>query len=145
MKRVKILLVMVLSLVLCLALVACNAPADKDVTNSNAGTNSTNGEGTQIEGNKLTNETVVDTGWQCTYHTADGDKIYTRFILAADGTYNQIIAINELYDHSEKGTYEVKGGALYLYLNGDTTASIVYEYKNGNLVNSGNEYTPYEG
>lgn len=86
---------------------------------------------------------MVGTGWQCTYHTDAGDKVYTRFILAADGTYNQILAINELYDHSEEGTYEVTDGKLYLYLEGDTGSATVYESKNGNLINSGNEYTPY--
>ncbi len=143
MKKFKMLFAAVLALVICLTLVACNSPDETGDADSGTSSDYTSEESTQIEENALTNENVAGTGWQCTYHNDDGDKIYTRFILAADGTYNQIIAINELYDHSEKGTYEVKGGALYLYQNGDTNASTVYEYKNGNLINEGNEYTPY--
>ena len=97
----------------------------------------------QIEGSKLTSENVVGTAWQCTYHTEEGDKIYTRFWLYEDGTYKQLIAINGLFDRYDNGSYEVKGGKLYLYLNGETATSTVYEYKNDNLTNDGNEYTPY--
>ena len=112
-----------------------DAVADSDTTYTD------NKENAQIEGSKLTEENVVGTGWQCTYHTDDGNKIYTRFTLATDGTYNQIIAINGLFDHSEKGTYEVKNGKLYL--NSDANTSTVYEYKNGNLFNDKNEFTAY--
>ena len=124
-----------LVLVLCLSLCACGGNADGD--------NSGPTKPTQIEGNKLTADNVVGTGWQCTYHTDDDNKIYTRFMLAEDGTYKQLIAINELFDRYENGTYEVKGGKLYLYLNGDTNSSTVYEYKNKNLVNDGHEFTTY--
>ncbi len=143
MKKLEMLFAAVLVLIICLTSGACNGSVETDGSDAGTSSDCTSEESTQIEGNTLTNENVAGTGWQCTYYNDDGDKIYTRFILAADGTYNQIIAINELYDHSEKGTYEVKGKALYLYQNGDTNASTVYEYKNGNLLNDGNEYTPY--
>ena len=119
---------------------ACGNTADND-GKANGGYVSE--EDTQIEGSKLTSENVVGTAWQCTYHTDDGDKIYTRFWLYEDGTYKQLIAINELFDRYDNGTYEVKDSKLYLYLNGDTSSSTVYEYKKGNLTNNGNEYTPY--
>lgn len=96
-----------------------------------------------LDGNKLTKSNVIRTGWQCTYYTDNGDKVYTRFILDFDSKYQQLFAINGLLDHTDKGTYEVKGGKLYLYLNGETATSTVYEYKNENLTNNGNEYTPY--
>lgn len=130
-----------LLMVVCLAVSLCAcAGGGNDGGNSDGA--AVDGASSPIEGNKLTSENVVGTGWQCTYHDND-KKIYTRFILSEDGTYDQIIAIDELFDHREKGTYEVKGGKLYLYLNGDTSSSTVYEYKKGNLLNSGNQYTPY--
>ena len=141
---IKIKNIICLFLIVCVVagLCACGGKLSNNSTDTGADTTYADGkENAQIEGSKLTNENIVGTGWQCTYHTDDGDKIYTRFILAADGTYKQIIAINELYDHSEKGTYEVKDGKLYL--NSDTNTSTVYEYKNGNLFNNGNEFTAY--
>ena len=131
-----------LFLVLCLAfsLCACGGTVDNG---GDADNNYVSEESTQIEGDKLTSENVVGRGWQCTYHTGGGDKIYTRFWLYEDGTYKQLIAINELFDRYDNGTYEVKGGKLYLYLNGDTASATVYEHKNGNLLNDGNEYVPY--
>lgn len=142
--------VLCLFLVICFAVSLC-ACGNKPATNDNAPGNSTgnstganidSNEKPQVEDNKLTAENVAGAGWQCTYHTGD-DKIYTRFVLADDGTYKQIIAKNGLFDHSETGTYEVKGGKLYLYLNGDTNSATAYEPKGENLLNNGNEYTPY--
>ena len=135
-----------LFLVLCLAfsLCACGGNSTDNGGNLGDGASAVVSEvSTQIEGSKLTSENVVGTAWQCTYHTDEGDKIYTRFWLYEDGTYKQLIAINGLFDHHDYGTYEVKGGKLYLYLNGETATSTVYEYKNENLTNDGNEYTPY--
>ena len=134
-----------LFLVLCLAFsfCACGGNSTDNGGDAGDGGNAVGEVSTQIEGSKLTSENVVGTAWQCTYHTNEGDKIYTRFWLYEDGTYKQLIAINELFDRYDNGTYEVKGGKLYLYLNGDTSTSTVYEYKNGNLLNDGNEYTPY--
>ena len=137
--------------IICLALILCacggnTAKDDSSVDTDNADSKYFDEYGNpilvELEGEKLTAENVVSTGWQCTYNSGD-DKIYTRFTLEADATYKQIIAINGLFDHSETGTYEVKNGKLYLYLNGDSASGTVYEYKNGNLFNSGNEFTPY--
>ena len=133
-----------LFLIVCVVVGLCSCGEKPANNNTDTGTDTTYADSKdheQIEGSKLTNENIAGTGWQCTYHTEDGDKIYTRFILAADGTYNQIIAINGLFDHSEKGTYEVKNGKLYLNCN--TNTSTIYEYKNGNLFNNGNEFTAY--
>lgn len=95
-----------------------------------------------LEGNKLTKSNVIRTGWQSRY-TENGDEIYTRFILDFDAKYKQIFAINGLFDHSITGTYEVKGGKLYLYPDADPSSPDVYEYKSGNIVNNGHEFTPY--
>ena len=132
-----------LFLVLCLTFGLCACGGNTVDNGGNADAGYVSEENTQIEGSKLTSENVVGTAWQCTYHTDDGDKIYTRFWLYEDGTYKQLIAINELFDRYDYGNYEVKDSKLYLYLNGDTSSSTVYEYKNDNLTNDGNEYTPY--
>ena len=95
-----------------------------------------------LEGNKLTKSNVIRTGWQCTY-TENGDKTYTRFVLDFDAKYKQIFAINGVLDHSINGTYEVKGGKLYLYPDADPSNPDVYEYKDGNITNNGHEFTPY--
>ena len=128
---------------LCLTFGLCACSGNTVDNGGDAGNNYVSEETPQIEGSKLTSENVVGTAWQCTYHTEEGDKIYTRFWLYEDGTYKQLIAINGLFDRYDNGSYEVKGGKLYLYLNGETATSTVYEYKNDNLTNDGNEYTPY--
>ena len=132
-----------LFLALCLTFGLCACSGNTVDNGGDAGNNYVSEETPQIEGSKLTSENVVGTAWQCTYHTEEGDKIYTRFWLYEDGTYKQLIAINGLFDRYDNGSYEVKGGKLYLYLNGETATSTVYEYKNDNLTNDGNEYTPY--
>lgn len=136
MKHLGRLFTAVLAAVICLSLVACGGNPSDQPDGEDAGTT------TQISGNKLTEENVAGTGWQCTY-TENGDTVYRRFLLSADGTYEAIIAINQLFSHKETGTYGVKGEKLYLYLNGTENDSTVYEFKNGNLFNSGNEFTPY--
>ncbi len=140
---IKIRNIVCLFLVVCVVISFCACDGNTVDNGGSADNNYVSEDNTQIEGDKLTSDNAVGRGWQCTYHTDDGDKIYTRFILADDGTYKQLIAINELFDHYDNGTYEVKSGDLYLYLNGDTSSSTVYKYKNGNLTNDGNEYTPY--
>lgn len=133
MKRI---LAMLLVLALALSFSACGEkPAGGD-----GGSTTTTGS-TQIEGSKLTAENVAGTGWQCTYFESNGDKVYRRFTLAEDGTYRAIIAINELFDHSENGTYEVKNGKLHLQP--ESGDPLIYEYKNDHLWHGGNEFTPY--
>lgn len=144
MKYIVSLFSVILVLSLCLGLCACGGAADNggktdaDPVPDNGGTSSI----TQIEDSKLTKENVAGTGWQCTYFEGE-DKIYRRFTLSAEGEFTAIIAKNELFSHKETGTYDVKDGKLYLYLNGDAASATVYEYKNGNLVNNGNEFTTY--
>ncbi len=142
MKRIKGIFLIMLVLGLCFSLCACGNTASE----GGAGTEATpeqSEEAPKVEGSRLTDENVKGTGWQCTYHNAEGDKIYRRFILSEEGDYRAIIAINELFSYPETGTYEVKDGKLYLYLNGDEASAAVYEYKKGNLINDGNEFTPY--
>ncbi len=140
MKRKSIVLLL-LVFCLTLGLCACADPASEPTKATSDGyTEEEKGEKEEAE--QAFNGDLSGTGWQCTYHSGD-DKIYTRFLLASDGTYNQIIAINELYDHSEKGTYEVKNGRLSLYLNGEASSATVYEIKGEKLILNGNEYTPY--
>ncbi len=139
MKYISALLSIILILSFCLGLCACGGSSDGG---KNANVNSANSTSAQITDSKLTPENVSGTGWQCTYFEGE-DKIYRRFTLSAEGDYTAIIAKNELFSHKETGTYEVKNGKLYLYLNGDTASSTVYEYKNNNLVNNGNEFTTY--
>ncbi len=153
MKKKRLVLFLALVLTLSLALCACgdtfqgegepsheggkgevNAPYENDPENYKS----------QIEESRLSEENVVGTGWQCTYFEEDGDKVYRRFTLSAEKEFQGLVAINELFSHRETGTYEVKDGKLYLYLNGDQGASSVYEYKNGMLVNDGNEYITYK-
>lgn len=145
MKNIKALLGITLSLIICLGLCACGGNSEDGSTNTNTDMSYESNEEaglSEIEGKKLTEENIIGTGWQCTYYDGE-DKIYTRFILSAEKEYKQIFAINGLYSHNENGTYEVKGGKLHLYINGDTASATVYEYKHGNLLNSGNEFEPY--
>lgn len=144
MKHIVSLFSIILVLSLCLGLCACGGAADnggKTDTNS-APDNGETSSITQIEDGKLTKENVAGTGWQCTYFEGE-DKVYRRFTLSTEGEFTAIIAINELFSHKETGTYDVKDGKLYLYLNGDAASATVYEYKNGNLLNNGNEFTTY--
>ncbi len=129
----------IVAILLVLAL-ALSFSACSEKSAESGGSTTTTGS-TQGEGSKLTDDNVVGTGWQCTYFEQNGDKVYRRFTLAEDGTYRAIIAINELFDHSENGTYEVKNGKLYLQP--DSGDVLVYEYKKNNLWHGGNEFTPY--
>lgn len=143
MKRIRGLFVIILILCVCFSLCTCGNTAPNGGASTEATPTEIREEASTIEGTKLTDENVKGTGWQCTYHNAEGDKIYCRFTLSAEGDYRAIIAINGLFSHAETGTYEVKNGKLYLYLNGDEASATVYEYKKGNLINDGNEFTPY--
>lgn len=145
--RIRVFFSLILLFTVTFSLCACtgsslglgSAPAEETGENGEKTT-----EASAEVGEPLTPENAVGRGWQCTYKNSADDTEYRRFVLAADKSYEAIVAINGLFSHKDKGTYEVKGGALYLYLNGDPSASTVYEYENGNLINNGNEFLPYE-
>jgi hypothetical protein len=70
----------------------------------------------------------------------NGNQFSVAFVLSPDGTYAKATYKNGSFHKSESGTWEVDGGDVLLYENGNTGAWTTYEYKGGALVNNDHEF-----
>ena len=78
--------------------------------------------------------------WSGTY-VYNGNQFVCAFVLSADGTYSEVTYKNGSLSSAETGTYEVKGGKVFLYEKGGLGSYTEYKYKDGKLVNNGHEFT----
>ena len=69
-----------------------------------------------------------------------GNQISSSFVLSENGQYTGTILKNGEVSSLKVGTWEYKNGELHLHENGDLYSSIVYEYKNGKLINNDHEH-----
>jgi len=110
-KKICVLLAMVL---ICATVTACGEPAD------------------------LTADYAVGI-WSADY-TENGASIAVSVALNAYGEYGLVKYVNNEYTAAEIGTYEINGNTVNVYKSGDATASMIFEYSGGMLVNKGHKF-----
>jgi|GEM_PF-3971957 hypothetical protein len=82
-------------------------------------------------GSKLTKETAVGT-WRGEL-TFNVDKCSKTLLINADGSYSSETAAGNDERQYSSGSWEIKNGELYLYINSDKDKIMIYEYKDGKL------------
>lgn len=85
----------------------------------------------------ISREEAVGT-WSGTYEY-NGNRFSVAIVLDENRTYAKAVYKNQSLSSSETGTYEIDGGDVVLHKYGDASM-VIYEYKNGALVNNDHEF-----
>ncbi|MBO5767389.1 MAG: hypothetical protein J6R45_00295 [Clostridia bacterium] len=76
-------------------------------------------------------------GTWCGSYVFKGNNFTVAFVLESNGEYSEVIYKNGSFSSAEVGTWEVKGGKVFLYEDGDMMGTRTeYKYKGGALVNN---------